>query len=254
MSQTSLHIVFGESAGGTLRRAMAQSGLSEDVIAFPDDLSFGPIDSPDPTRRIAWANRELGRSRVHERLTADIEKFWTRALRTPLRRIIWASKRSACDYAGLLECIWRFGEMSCELIDLTDFKHGRGSILILGELNPRELSERAPWTSAREISVPGRQRYRENWRKLREENAPFRVVENLQLISAPITVYDDLLVSNVTHEWVKSAEIIANALATANAQLSDAVLFGRLRRLIEGGRLEVRGDLSTRRSEIRLPQ
>src|SRR5262245_22525124 len=122
MPRTSLHIVFGDTAGGTLREAMAQSGSSGDVISFPDDLSFGPIDPPDPTRRIAWANRELGCSRVHERLTAEIEKFWTRALPTPARRIIWASKRSACDYAGLLECIWCFGEMSCELIDLTDFK------------------------------------------------------------------------------------------------------------------------------------
>ena len=92
MSRTSLHIVFGESAGGTLRQAMAQSGLSEEVIAFPDDLSFGPINPPDPTRRIAWAKRELGYSRVHETLTDETKKFWIYALWTPARRIIWASK------------------------------------------------------------------------------------------------------------------------------------------------------------------
>jgi hypothetical protein len=211
MSQTSLHIVFGESAGGALRQAMAQSGFSEEIIAFPDDLSFGPINPPDPTRRIAWMKRELSCSRTHERLADDTEKFWTYALSTPARRIIWASKRSACDYTGLLECIWRFDETS-HVIDLTDVKSERESILTLGELHPRQISEKALWTCATEISAAARQRYRESWRKLRGENAPFRVVENLQLISAPITVYDDLLVGNVAHEWVKSAEVIGNAL------------------------------------------
>jgi hypothetical protein len=139
------------------------------------------------------------------------------------------------------------------LIDLKDLKPERRSILTLGELNPTQISEKALWTCATEISAAPRQRYRESWRKLRAENAPFRVVENLQLTSAPITVYDDLLVSNVAHEWIKSAEVIGNALATANAKLSDTVLFGRLRRLIEGGRLEARGDPSTM-PEIRLPQ
>jgi hypothetical protein len=232
---------------------MAQGGLREEVIAFPDDLSFGPINPPEPRRRITWAKRELSYSPEHATLTADTEKFWARALSTPARRIIWASKRSACDYAGLLECIWRFDEMGCDLIDLTDLQSERAPIFALQELSPKQISERALWTRGAEISAAAQQRHRESWRKLRAENAALRIVKNLQLLSAPITVYDDLLVSNVAHEWVKSAEVIGSALATASTGLSDGVLFGRLRCLIEGGRLEARGDLSTMRSEVRLP-
>jgi len=125
-------------------------------------------------------------------------------------------------------------------------------VFTLGELNPKQISEMVLWTRAAEISPAARQQYREDWRKLRDENAPFRVVKNLQLLSAPITVYDDLLVSHMSHRWVKCAEVIGNALAAAGSQLSDAVLFARLRRLTEDGRLEARGDLATMRSEIRL--
>jgi len=252
MSQTSLNIVFGESAAGTLRQAMARSGWLEDVISFPDDLSFGPINPPDPAKRTIWAKQELSYSREHETLTTDLEKFWIRALSMPGRRIIWASKRSARDHAGLLECIWRFEDTNCDLIDLTELKLEHMPVFTLGELNPKQISEMVLWTRAAEISPAAWQQYREDWRKLRDETAPFRVVKNLQLLSAPITVYDDLLVSHMSHRWVKCAEVIGNALAAAGSQLSDAVLFARLRRLTEDGRLEARGDLATMRSEIRL--
>jgi hypothetical protein len=175
-----------------------------------------------------------------------------RAFSTRARRIIWASKRSACDYAGLLECLWRFDETSCDLIDITDLTEPT-PIFGLGVLNPKHICEKALWTRAAEISAAAQQRYRESWRELREQNAPFRVVENLQLLSAPITAYDALLLTNVTGEWIKSAEVIGHALAAAGTRLSDVVLFSRLRRLIEDGKLEARGNVLTMRSEVRLP-
>jgi hypothetical protein len=35
------------------------------VQAFPDDLSFGPIDPPDPKLRLDWMQQALGASSGH---------------------------------------------------------------------------------------------------------------------------------------------------------------------------------------------
>lgn len=40
-----LHVTFGHSAAGSLRKALATAGRDERVIVEPDDLGYGPIDS-----------------------------------------------------------------------------------------------------------------------------------------------------------------------------------------------------------------
>ena len=49
-----LHIVPGPSTAGVLGQALRDAGRAEAVLACPDDLSCGPIDSDDPAARVAW--------------------------------------------------------------------------------------------------------------------------------------------------------------------------------------------------------
>ena len=51
-----LHIIFGESAGGTLRLALRQADCHGEVLNFNDDLSFGPIDPPALSVLAAWGS------------------------------------------------------------------------------------------------------------------------------------------------------------------------------------------------------
>jgi hypothetical protein len=53
ISRPTLHIVFGQSAGGTPGVALRQASRDEKVLSFNDDLSFGPIDPPVPMVRTA---------------------------------------------------------------------------------------------------------------------------------------------------------------------------------------------------------
>jgi hypothetical protein len=153
----------------------------------------------------------------------------------------------ARQHAAFLECLWRFGETSCDVVDLTDVV---GNI---GELARDRIGQDLLWTRAQELPEALHRRYLEQWRRLRSDDAPFRVVRNLELVSAPITVHDDVLLSFAGRDWCTSARLIGNVMGSG-AMVGDAVLFGLLRRLVREGKLEARGDLSTMgSSKVRLP-
>jgi hypothetical protein len=62
-----------------------------------------------------------------------------------------------------------------------------------------------------------------------------------------------VLLSCVNAEWCRTACIIGEAMARSLHHVRDLVLFGRLRKLIDTGKLDARGDLRTiRGSEVRL--
>jgi len=58
MTGPMLHILFSVSAAGTLHHALKKAGSGDEVIAFPDFLSYGPIDSLDPEDRLRALVRE----------------------------------------------------------------------------------------------------------------------------------------------------------------------------------------------------
>src|SRR5262249_2303007 len=104
-----------------------------------------------------------------------------------------------------------------------------------------------------------RRRYRQSWQRLRRENAPFRVVKGDIVISASAEIHDDMLLSSMTADWCSAARVIATAMAESaddpRHRPRDLVVFGRLRKLIDAGKLYARGDLATLRStEVCLSQ
>ena len=257
-----LHAVFGDSAGGTLRQALRLASRKERIIVFCDDLSFGPIDPPDPIDRMAWAGREFAFPR-DAALAKRVGTFWDTALAATGRRVVWVSRRSAHEYAGFLEWIWRLAAEPFEVVDLTDVEIAwisdkSAPVTSLGVVRPDLVRDHALWDHAAPLKAAAHKRYREMWRKLRAENAPFRVVAGDDLVSAPITVHDELLLSGATREWRKTARVVGEAIGVAwdrGVEVSDLVASGRIRALAAAGRLEAQGDLAKMRfSEVRLPR
>jgi len=248
-----LHIVFGESAGGTLRLALRQVGRDDEVLSFNDDLSFGPINPPVPTACAVWARAELYfPDNALAVLYDGSEGFWHTA-RSAQKHVVWFSRRTACEFCGFLEFVSQMGRQSYEVVDLTgvenDGRSANRAILSLAELSPHEVRENALWDRAAPLSADERRRYGRSWQRLRRENAPFRVVEGDTVISASIEVYDDLLLSCLTRDWCRAARIIADVMARdlgdPRRKVGDLVLFGWLRKLIDAGKLNARGDVAT---------
>ena len=92
------------------------------------------------------------------------------------------------------------------------------------------------------------------------ENAPLRVVDADGLRSAPITFFDQQLLSFANASWQKPARIIGETMREWIApptepyfQAGEMILGARIIALVEGGVLEGRGDLwNIQQSDVRL--
>jgi hypothetical protein len=259
-----LHIVFNPSAAHDLRNALQQAGRDEHVVGFPDNLSFGPIDPLDPALRIRWMEEELSYTGWEE-VVAEATSFWTDALSTGNRRVAWLSRRSAQEYAGFLEWLWRVGDESIEVVDLTNVtvtnknKPSRPRLAIsLATLPPDQIIDNNLIDRVEALSNMSRNKYRRLWQRLRADNAPLRVLNAGELSSTPLSFFDPLLLSCAKSEWKKTALIVGEALYESWEgsvfHVDDLVLSARARSLAETGRLEFRGDLfDIHNSELRLP-
>jgi hypothetical protein len=266
MTLPPLHIVFTMSGAVDLRNALAQDDRPDEVIALGDNLSFGPINPPDPSLRAHWIKTELGYEDLEDFLNDDA--FWVTALSGDRRRIAWTSRRSTQEYAGFLEFVWRLQDVPCEFVDLTNLQlhpqHAdkepgtRGLVESLALLPAREISEHKLVELASPLTPPMRSELRAKWAKLREENSALRILDaQLELASAPISYFDGQLLSYVTDTWKKAARIVGEVMMHQLdvMQISDFVLAPRLQALAASGKLESQGDLSRIRfSEVRLPQ
>jgi Protein of unknown function/Domain of unknown function (DUF1835) len=269
MTCTPLHIVFTPSGAGSLRQALANAGRDDQVISSFDHLGFGPINPLDLLLRSKWVENELGWT-GWDGIARDSEQFWREALVPGHRKVAWLSRRSAMEYAGFLEWLWRMGDTPCEVVDLSEVKISRGPehspppppvlAMSLGILSSDIICRDKLWDLAEPLPPAARERYRYLWQELRSENAPLRVIDGDRLVSAPISFFDTRLMSYVTNDWQKVAMVIGKTLAAEIddevLQVGDIVLAARIDAMVESGLLEIQGEsaLEMHDSLVRLPE
>jgi len=94
---------------------------------------------------------------------------------------------------------------------------------------------------------------------LRKENTALRILVDGRLVSAPITFYDDLIMSCVGEDWRKTTRLAGEAsVATWDEyarQSNEDLMMARLFALVNARRIESRGELDDwwRSVELRLP-
>ena len=235
-----LHIVFTQSGAVDLRRALAKAGRPDEVAACPEDFTYGPIDPGDRTQRDAWFDEILELDPFP--LTSE-DEFWARALDGERRLIAWTSTRVAKERAGFLEWVWRLGDTPCEVIDLSDFRTD-GRPVVLPLLVADKILELGLLDLARPLAAGDRRHLQEIWRRLRDENAPFRTIQGRELASAPLDTFDKLLLSHLGTDWTRAGHVVGAALADELDddiyQVTDYVLASRLESLIAAGAVEAR--------------
>jgi hypothetical protein len=258
-----LHAVFGMCAAASLRQALAQLGRDERVIGFPDDLSCGPINPPSAELRAAWVEEELGTD--WDDVSEMAEQFWAEATSPSVLPTAWVSRRCAQEYTAFLEFLERIDDAAFRVVDLTDVEFAWSSrrppspAFAFGIVTPKQMIEAGLIERQRELSGAELRARRATWRHLKSENAPLRIVTRTGLVSAPITYFDDFVLSCVADQWRKGARVVGEALGRMIdepfCQTGDLVLWARVRALVDAGRVESQGDLSSmRHSEVRRAQ
>lgn len=253
-----LHVMFASSAAATLRRALAQQERHDLVAHLHDNFSFGPIDG---NGRASWVDEMLGITNWDD-ITASTAPFLDASCSPQLTPLAWFSRRDTQSYAGFLWWLSQLGDAPCRVMDITDLRVSYlddKSYLAVSPslLQPEQMAELIDGHAP--LEDPQRTEYREQWRRLAAENAPLRVIdEQGSLLSAPITHFDDMLLSCASTGWRRMALIVGQALVKSKAgdvhQTGDLLLHSRLCELAEAGALEWRGDLlNMQRCEVRLP-
>jgi hypothetical protein len=256
-----LHIAPGDSAAGTLRQAIQIAGQNDEVLAFRDDLSCGPVASNDPSARAAWWVQLYEWLEMEEALRT----FWDRVDATEDRLVVWFGRHSARELAFLLAWADRLGARPYYVVDVTgqrlSFSRRDGSNSMTKPAQAVSIvpanALRTLLGTERQVTVQESAESRQLWERLRADNAPFRVVTPAGLISAPIDHFDPLLLEQATPQWQKIARIVANAMGHNSEpyiQVGDLMLLTRVVALIGEGKLLADGDPWDMRScRVRLP-
>ena len=255
-----LHIVPGDSAGGSLIRAIRDAGRDDEVLRFRDDLSCGPIEPDDPAVRASWWARFYDGMEVEK----SLQTFWSRATDFEGHVVLWFGRQSAQELAFSLAWADRMGERPYEIVDVTGMRlpirHREGgpilgrpaqALSIVPPIGLRSLlgTERPMTSHEKEESV-------RQWRRLRAENAPFRIVTEKGLVSVSIDTFDPLLLAQATSEWRTVAQVISAAIGHGSEpyhQVGDMMLLTRVVALVEARKLVADGDPWKMSCRIRLP-
>ncbi len=265
-----LHIVFSEAGAENVRNALEKASRRDEVAGMPDCLSLGPINPPDLQTRQAWLEQELT-GNGYEDVYARTELFWNKVLTDKKPKVLWVSRRCAADYAGFLEAVWRLDGAPCSVIDVTDAaivlndpKTGATkrwlSLLGLVVMTEDYIVKSGLFDQAQPLTEERAKEYRGIWKRLREENAPFRIVNEKGIASAPVTHFDKSLLSFVTTAWQTSGQVAGAALTSVmnddyfQLDMQGAILFARLQKLSANGLIETRGDVLQVNGEVRLRQ
>jgi hypothetical protein len=254
-----LHISPSDTASGALRVAARGAGRDDDVLAFLDDLSCGPIDPLDAAVREAWWRQFSDRDGE-----AIFRAFWDRVMATQDDLVVWFSRHSASEFAFFLAWTDCLGDRPYRVIDVTGrrlpspgrdgavrLQPPRPSVSILQPDALRSLfgQERSPSPEERASSA-------QDWRRLQSENAPFRIATGKALVSTSVDHFDPWLLKQATTEWQSAQRLVAET-DVLNAQPYDQVgyimLRARLVALVAEGRLEADGDPQEISTRIRLP-
>ena len=256
MARQRVHVVFGDSPAGILRQGLRQSGSTDLVLSFADNLAFGPIKGGRPDRRTGWSEAGFclpDDDGCHFPTEADLTPFWERYHQATDCKTIWVSRRSSREYCGFLECLYRtHRDDRIQVNDLTDQRLPQWQdggwveqpVCSTGHLNVENLmrfyANGSPLPSSR------RREFIREWTALREENGAFRVFADGKLVSVPISYFDESLLSNMRAEWRKALQVVGDTQMRHWGDhfddLDEDVLFTRLKRLAMEGRIDARGD------------
>jgi len=253
-----IDIVFGSLAKAVLDDALTSCGRREEILAFPDDLSFGPIDSLDAIRREKWIvdNFHLSLA-AWDIFPGGLKEFFTKidSLDHSYKIVCWLCQNSVYEYCGFYECIRSMPNSNLYLIDTMEFENkscnGNGSCRAamasrLAHLSPA-IASRLIGTEV-PVSTDLLVRRQAEWEKLRAENAPLRTIGSDGVKSVSISHFDEFLLAQIGRDWRPARRVVTYAAVAANPddffRVDMVVLAGRLQALIGEGRIEAGGDLS----------
>lgn len=250
-----LHLALGDSAAGSVRAACHSYGMPGTALAVPDDPSHGPLDDG---RLRADYMRDISRGCDDEYLdAADAFEPW-RALIASIDEtrpdvvVVWGGD-NVSEAIFLRMACWWLGNRPVRLVRVVVPERGDRHYVAVHA--PADLA--ALHGSARDVSDAERIEFAEDFVRIRNETSLVRRWEEGRILGVPADHYDPLLLEAGTTEWTPAAYLVGTAMGRCDGHnlMSDLFFCSRLQRMIDAGRMEVKGSRTRLREyAVRLPR
>ena len=248
-----LHIVLGDSAGGSLHQACVKLGMPGEVFPVPDDLSNGPLD--DGHARAEYFRKQVpgyGPADVPEDAFASWHELRGEIEARAIDRIVIWYSNTISDLIFLRMACWYLRGFAKETECVNTSVSGWSGV---GLLDPKEL--RACFEHRTHLNSSERERFATEFESVRDRRDLLRGATHGQIVSLPIDHYDAYILSFASGEWKRAVRVVGMCLGDADRHnlIGDMFFSWRLQQLIDAGQLEADGDRSEMRAyRVRKPQ
>lgn len=244
-AQDTLHVALGDSAGESLREAIATRGLPGTVLVIPDDLSNGPLH--DGRERAAYWRAIYGDDDVPDDVFAVWDDLQERIESNPqLLPVIWSTD-AVSDSVLHRMVVWRLRNFAGDVASVNVTRLSGRCGLGIHEADELKAAFDAHFTV---VAPPERKMLEREFEALRDGNEGLRLyAQGGGILSVPADRLDHWLVSFVGDEWTRPAWVLGCCLARGDQRdrIGDYFFEWRIFELIRAGKLEATGDLSDRR-------
>ncbi|PZD96027.1 hypothetical protein DNH61_10715 [Paenibacillus sambharensis] len=263
---THVHIVVGDSFAGSTKLALKQLGWSaaHKVITMRENYAIGPLgrlDSPEGRRtRNDWFQDNMAEAfwtfisseEEYNELVSKLEQIPEQA-----EVIVWTS-RSVREQTGMRHSLYLLRNKRsvirvCDAPAITEELFNRPNAFMeyrrSGEIPPDRLREALERISGcRQLSADEITRFAEEWLEISEQGGLLRIWTDEAVHAVPADYYDSYLLEKLDylrpasdHRFLKASRLIGEAMAYCEQDIGDSYFEFRLREMIYGGILEIKG-------------
>jgi hypothetical protein len=267
-----IHIVFQEADIEVLRKAQElDETLAGEIVIVRDDYAVGPIRAIYETegyqeRRAYWKeqvdyspyNTDQLMDLVNDRLMIHNLK---KSLDENSEEIVWIwmgqNQHDVCGYYWLISQLKDYvGRIFVLYLNNLPFINDKGQIFYptsLHQILPKEFLKAKKLS--RKVTPSEFEVDPDEWLKLMEENAAFRILEGgKKIVSKEVDFYDKDILVGLSAEMQKGSKVMANILGKMKIKTGDVTLLSRMKTLAEEGIIEINGEPSKgwKEFEVRL--
>jgi len=141
------------------------------------------------------------------------------------------SSYSVIELRGFRALLWRLPGANIQVIDVSTVEFRSAAYderQAFAIVRAERIVEHQLLDATTPVSDVARAAYREEWQRLRHENAPLRVLTDDGLVSAPIDHFDGRIRERITDSWQTCGHVVGDTMGTLPKFRSLAFIFVRL--------------------------
>ncbi|WP_242220445.1 DUF1835 domain-containing protein [Bacillus cereus group sp. BfR-BA-01380] len=275
-----VHIIFGQSAAGSLKYAFKKANIQEEhVLCFSDTFSVGPLFHLDEevgqVARQQWLQEKLliegyCYEEYLPEMKAALEKLQAIPSHVPIT--IWTGN-NAYEHVGLIFVLYVLKDITHNVyvINTADgfdklFRKPNLDYTVrhTGEIVPEKLiAIRGAYKEQNPLTKEERQVLENEWETLREKHTVLRIWEKNRVVSVSEDYIDHFIVQcarsletdGYIDQFYKAARLVGEVLGHFEQYVGDSFIEYRLKTLIQKGIFHMTGSLHAMRFySVRLAQ